>query len=841
MTALTIGMVSFTLAWLSGSSTEVNVTTFEGGVISQYFHCGTGTENDPYVITRPVHIYNMTQLYLELDGFAEENNYFQLGYDLEENGTLEVYSYGDDGKIIEDSYSTSLNMNYYSELDPIGDADNPFGGTFDGSTLTIENVHISGDGYSDIGFFGYISEDAVIKDLYLDNIEIDVTGAVVDQDDAHDENAYVGYIAGHVENANCVTGTYVNNCNITGSSCLIKNDWGYYGYCDNAGTLEDFLGRVGEEEAAWGGSVNMQKMYNRLYAIAGQATANSSYAFEKEMVTRPNGTTFERDKTTGYAYTYRSQTEGSFVFTRYNQANGPRSDYMYISGGTRYSPIRQTTTSKSGYYISYNGHYLGVNGTNIVDHQDGWEFSNNLLSITIDGVKYYLTHNVTLSSTTQETWTKNGNRLYYSGSGWFSSSYYLTYSNGWTTTTSRTNLTWTTTTIETITESSDGADYMDYSGTNVSYFPLNTEADSYAVSGKNTGYVIGGSEDKTTSGTYPDKTGDIRVSKYSTGDISNSYSGGTLTTVYTINANNRTEEINADNYEKYLESKDDFLSMITDGNIYGLHFMSANISQNHLVTADYAKINGEEKYNYEMPSSSIDFNLLERGFINFFAGTYFNNNNSFFSLHHIERDENEHITSIKEIAEIYESSDETKDFIYKYSDNSYTATLTSDYSLAFSTTRIKRQSRAITEDAVYYFEIPVNSGEYALGSVDGGTGCYLMYLDIASNGGIDFNADVDTFGSVEYRSSPDVAENSLVLISYVQQSSESITALTVVYTDDNKRYTITYTGTLESVTVTVLDDEIEVYFNGNMLPQRKQKNILSQQLEGQIVFFNYLK
>ena len=40
------------------------------------------------------------------------------------------------------------------------------------------------------------------------------------------------------------------------------------------------------------------------------------------------------------------------------------------------------------------------------------------------------------------------------------------------------------------------------------------------------------------------------------------------------------------------------------------------------------------------------------------------------------------------------------------------------------------------ENAVYYFEIPVNGGEFALGSVPGRIGSYLFYLDIAANGGM---------------------------------------------------------------------------------------------------------
>ena len=813
-----------TFAWLYNISADIDMDA-SGEIITSYFHCGSGTEDDPYVITRPVHLYNLTRLYEDLDGFAEANNHFQLGYDLDNDGDLECYAYNDHG-VYQESYSDKLNMNYYENFVPIGSEEKPFGGVFDGSDLTIDNLNISGEGLSDIGVFGYVTEDATIQDLYIDNLDIDITGAIADAHDAHDTNAYVGYIAGHLENANCVTNTYVNNCEITGHSVLTKNDWGYYGKCDNAGTLQDFLAHAGNEDPSWGGSVNMRKMYDRLYAIAGQATTHNNYAFEKDIVTRVDGTTFERDALTGYAYTYRDREEGSFVFSRYPDNDGPRSNFMYLNGGTRYHQIKQVETIRNdGHYISYNNHYLGVNGTALADHQDAWLFENNRLSIIINDTTYYLTHNLTLSTTSTDTWTKNGNRLSYSSGGWFSTTYYLTYSNNrWTTTTTRTNLTWATAQVTVINESSNGADYLDYTGTNVTYFPLITEEDSYAVTGKNTGYVIGGSEDNTTSA-YPDKTGDIRVSKYATSNINKSYSSGNLTTVYTINSNLQTVQINSSDYTKYLDSRAAFLNMITDGNVYGLHFMPANININHLVTADYTLINGEEKTNYQMPASSIDFNLMEKGVINFFAGTYFSGNNSFFSLHHIERDENNAITSIKEIAEIYKSSSDRDPYIYKYTDNTYSDTLTSNYSLTFSTNRIKRQS-SITTNAVYYFEIPVNAGEFALGSVDGGTGAYLMYLDIATNGGVDFDADVDTFGSVEYRSSPDKVETSLLLITYEQQVTDTVN-LKVVYIEQEKRYNITYSGTLTEIIVTPLSVDYVVYFNGTLLPQQVQSNHLS--------------
>ena len=101
-----------------------------------------------------------------------------------------------------------------------------------------------------------------------------------------------------------------------------------------------------------------------------------------------------------------------------------------------------------------------------------------------------------------------------------------------------------------------------------------------------------------------------------------------------------------------------------------------------------------------------------------------------------------------------------------------------------------------------------------------------MYLDIASNGGIDQHANVDTFGSVEYRSAPDVAENSILLITYEQQANQTVD-LTVAYIEAEKRYNITYSGSLTEITITVLSTDYKVYYNGNLLEQAIKSHTFS--------------
>ena len=739
-----------------GNTTDNYLT---GAAEKSLFASGTGDADDPYIIKTPVQLYNLAWAYYS-GMYDDDYPYFKL-----------------------DPPSGTLNMSGYT-LPPIGTEDHPFIASFDGNNKTIENLTVS-NVFSDygtahpatindetltsstfsppkvVGFFGavgpivtnthysdYTGVTAALTNLTLNNLSIK----------SETSQTLVGLAAGYVDgnmsgvkvggNSTIDLGTSAKNYF---SQDITENlsDYSLVGYSTKNNATEYYAQEVSNyyhwgagNDPGWGGSVNMSDMYNRLYSIAGSATRNNNYAYEKDIVTKPDGTTtYDRDALTGTAWTYRSQKEGSFVFSPMVQNNGTyssRSDYMYLNGGTRYHQIKLTEVQKSAYYISYNNTYLGMTNGAISTNRVAWQLSGGKLFTEADGHRYYLTHDITLSeSIRSDTWTKSGNRLYYEDDDWWGDTYYLVYNRGWTTTTSyygnNTNLTWTNVTVTGFNESSNGADYMNYNGTNVTYFPLMTSDNNYEVVEKNTGYVIGGSEDNTPT-QYPHKTGDIRVSKYSTSDIQNSYSSRTktLTTVYTINSNLQTVAINSNDFAKFTESASKFLPSISDGNIYGLHFMPANININHLVTAEYAMINGHEKTNYKMPASSIDFNLAKKGVVNFFAGTYFTGNNSFFSLHHIIRDGSDNITSIKEIAEIYQSTSNRKDYIYKYSDNSYSATLTSDYSLAFSTARIKKQN-SVTTKAVYYFEIPVNAGEYALGSVDGGTGAYLMYLDIGAN------------------------------------------------------------------------------------------------------------
>lgn len=361
-----------------------------------------------------------------------------------------------------------------------------------------------------------------------------------------------------------------------------------------------------------------------------------------------------------------------------------------------------------------------------------------------------------------------------------------------------------TTDIGTITQAG-----MFYGDQDVTYYPLGAKESAndtnathdeglYDALYQNTGYVIGGSSLTQSTTSFSTDYSTVRVSKYYNGSSTYStylknFNGTTLSSVKTIDSSGTYTAINdaSNNLVKYQKSKEDFVKILKNsgGALYGLHFMQADIDMSNLVTAKYARINGEVFSNYQMPANSIDFKLKQKGYVNFFAGSYMGGGtaDSFFSLHMIERDpENQSIiTSIDEIEEIYSDYDEdniateSHSYIYRIKDKEnstaqttiwiYTrpfrvnsrgerleieknqqgqdvayqgGTLTqtefdalTNYYSVFNTSRIKYQAGIKNNQSYcFYYEIPINAGEYCLGSVSNGeVGGYLLYLDIGAN------------------------------------------------------------------------------------------------------------
>ena len=501
----------------------------------------------------------------------------------------------------------------------------------------------------------------------------------------------------------------------------------------------------------------------------------------------------------------------------YFQKSGSTTNYYLAVYRTNYgNPSLRVYNSTSGtnyYYFTYSGSTLSAtynnNTTYYVRYNRGWTVATS-------------TYNITLTSK-----TINYSTMYLSN----------TLNSAQTTITGPDYYQTTENTQESTTKT-----HMYYSNSDTTYFPINVNSDGGSFTSANsvttainsgnfdpkttnTGYITAGSDYSSldtniTSSNVEDARDNIskvRISEYAISNISNSfktsydqYDEFVDSGIYTINSSGQkrtmAEEYNEDTYPRYAESKKSFYSnalttaynestntYTVASNVYGLHFMDASINMKSIVAGRNVSILGKKADSYEMPVNAVDFNLKQKGVVNFFAGTYFTGNNSFFSLHEIFRNddavpkavENEYtsyntIGDIKEIEEIYTTDVGTVTTkyanIYKYKGktgnemysvpyrvdveqnkfimdknsttesteqyayatmgtadfNAYKATY--GYQLRFKTSQIGVNSSSISKDSsIFYYEFPMNQGEYCLGSVSGGTGAYLLYLDIGAN------------------------------------------------------------------------------------------------------------
>lgn len=179
--AISVAVVS--LAWFAnaGGKTERHADGEIG--LRGYFYAGDGSEDHPYEIVTPVHLYNFSRL--QNYGIFPEKSYFQVGH---------IFNNQDGYQCIDmetGNYVDVLDMDYFFSNDPsifirpIGSESTPFHGTFNGNGIPIKNLKISGYP-EDIGVFGYVAYDGDIEGLVCENIEVESLGyTTVTTDDTY--------------------------------------------------------------------------------------------------------------------------------------------------------------------------------------------------------------------------------------------------------------------------------------------------------------------------------------------------------------------------------------------------------------------------------------------------------------------------------------------------------------------------------------------------------------------------------------------------------------------------------------------------------------------------------
>ncbi len=311
------------------------------------------------------------------------------------------------------------------------------------------------------------------------------------------------------------------------------------------------------------------------------------------------------------------------------------------------------------------------------------------------------------------------------------------------------------------------------------YIPLQTNDDNTPDKISNTGYLTGGMYNPLYGAGIikpPDGNAefDVWISEFykeniSTpgevqaliwGNGSGSFIGIDVPTAYIDGKPSTALTGDAAKLSKYADSVYEYYHLLNSedtSRLYGLQFIEGTMEAR--ITIPEAYINGTKYIDFEVPSDCIDFNVKQKGYINFYAGTYYPGTSCFFSLHQVfrytQQDKDDgvipngkkvnDIKEIKEIKRIY-SVDGQNEYIYLYDEKTAAP---ANSTLVFDTKWLTEPSNLTAQESkpngfqssdisgfrgeTYYFEIPVNAGEYALGSVEGKTGATLLYLDIGAS------------------------------------------------------------------------------------------------------------
>ncbi len=641
-------------------------------------------------------------------------------------------------------------------------------GDYDGYIATYKAAHP-----------GFTDENAAamtVKNFYADKLHVRSGSAAT----------LTGLVAGYAGSGISNVGVYRGDINYaSGASGLtaisgdtaVTSKYALVGAVnENVVEWSDAEG-TGGDNPDWGGSVDMKSLYGRLQSFRANATQKTdNYTYNTT-----NNNTITTKTVTKTVYRYYNVDEGQADFS----SGGADSSVHYLTGGKILSGIAygELDDGVSGFLISDgNGNYLTLSSTSAyygantpttdVNRATTWYLENGALYAYSDDTKIYInTSNwggnvFTLANTNNTTWTRNGNQLYGTYTGTTYKNYLQIYGGYWRALSNiPVDLTITPVTKRRYLTGTLYKFVNDDGETTQTYLPILTD-ENYKTAENNVGYI--------TSGAYDD-TADIRVRKDRLYQLNVATNNNNINAAFeqdklevlTVNKNTGNLVRIADNYNSGNTSVHGNISgydkigygelglvnysgndgaraglgnTFTQGtdaasgtSIYGLHFMNATISTRNTFRAPSVKIENNSYENYQMVSDAVNFRTNGRGNITFFAGTYYEDNNSFFSLHHVIRNGND-INSIKKISKIYKRSG-NQTYVYKYADGSYSVgnidenTLT----LAFDCDWIMNPGNVV-KNAVYYFEIPVNGDtEYALGPSGSGNGAYLMYLDIGAS------------------------------------------------------------------------------------------------------------
>lgn len=251
---------------------------FDGSSASPYFESGTGTSNDPFIISTKHHMYNLA--WLQNTGKLTEKYCFKVK----------------DGV-------TELDMSDFW-LPPIGTYAHPFEGEFNGNGATISNLKVTTDknrltnlpsqdrdAFSNaVGMFGMTAQGAEIKNFTLNDpwVEVDSESDYANDTSYKHAGLAVGYAKGNVSDI----GVYQGRLNVESAGYTTVNS--IIGGYDNTVVDGDDITGAGNVGAGDTGIFYPQEIYSKVSnnninskIITGNSITSGSWIISDNSSTNP--------------------------------------------------------------------------------------------------------------------------------------------------------------------------------------------------------------------------------------------------------------------------------------------------------------------------------------------------------------------------------------------------------------------------------------------------------------------------------------------------------------------------------------------------------------------------
>ena len=281
-----LAMIPLTNGWLFDGYEDPE---FEANAISSYFELGSGTADDPYIISNAYHFYNMSWL-LNLGKLDPEHQHFELKAGI---GEIDIAGQLDG------------TMGRSGAIPPIGTSSQPFTGSFNGNGVVIKNLWVSTDPTdwyeqpgqyddfnigTDVGLFGNVGYGANISNFYLENIEVTNTISGESAENPVNLGIIVGYADGDISNIG------VKNAKLSFNDQEVKNISSRFSLVGDISNLTYWEGlpSMKNEDGTGGGDliITPAKLHNGSLSSGTQfidgAMANSAYFVAKMTVGSSN-------------------------------------------------------------------------------------------------------------------------------------------------------------------------------------------------------------------------------------------------------------------------------------------------------------------------------------------------------------------------------------------------------------------------------------------------------------------------------------------------------------------------------------------------------------------------